>query len=92
MGLETAAEPFRLLHRRLHNLESSLRSVSLSIEPLTPGPDLDACLVRQLEKQVSRINAENSDLTRDILSLEHEDHNLFDLGSAFAKTLFDLSL
>ena len=47
--------------------------------------------MRKLEKQVSRINAEHSDLTLDILSLEHEDRDLLDLSSALAKTLFDLS-
>ena len=92
MGLESAVEPSRLLHRRLNRMESCLRSINLTNELLTPRPDLDACLVRQLDKQVSRFNAEHSDLTRGISSLEHEDQDLFGLSSALAKTLLDLSI
>ena len=82
MGLETAAEPSQLshVHRRLRHLQSSLRSINLTVEPLTPGPDQDACLMWQLEKQVSCINAGHSDLTRDILSIEQEDRDLLDLS------------
>ena len=92
MGLETATELSPLLLSRLHQLESRLRCINLTIEMLTPGPDRDACLFRQLQKQVSRINAEHSGLTCDILSLEHEDGYLLDLSLALAKTLFDMSL
>ena len=92
MGPETPAEPSRLLHRRMCHLESSLKSINLTAEPLTPEPDLDAWLVRQLEKQVSHINAEHSYLTRDILSLQHKDHDRLALSSALGKILFDLSL
>ena len=85
-GLEpTKAEPTRLLLRRLKHMESTLRSINSTVEPLTSGPDLDACLVRQLEKQVGRISAEHSELTRDILSLEPEDHDLLDLSSTLEK-------
>ena len=73
-------------------MESSLRSINLTFEPLTSGPDLDTCLVQQLEKQVSRISAEHSELTHDILPLEHEDHDLLNLSSTLEKTLFNVSL
>ena len=62
-------------------MESTLRSIHWTVESLTSGPDLDAGLVRQLEKQVGRISAEHLDLTCHILSLEHEDHKLLDLSS-----------
>ena len=39
IGLENAAEPSRLLRRRLNHMDSSLRSINLTVEPLTPGPD-----------------------------------------------------
>ena len=55
-------------------MESTLRSINSTVELLTPGSDLDTCLVWQLEKQVGRISAEHPDLTCDILSLEHKDH------------------
>ena len=48
MRLEEAAEPSQLSCQRLQRLESSLRSVKATIESLTPGPDLDACLVEHL--------------------------------------------
>ena len=56
------------------------------------GRDLDACLMRQLEKLVSRIDTEHSNLTRDILSLEQKDHDLLSLTSTLTKTLFNLSV
>ena len=58
MGLESAVEPSRFLRRRLDYMESTLRSINLSVESLTPRPDLDICLVQQLEEQVGRINTE----------------------------------
>ena len=72
-GLQSAAEPSRLSRRRLQRLESSLRSVQATVDPLTPGPDPDACLVQELQEWVGRLRAELSDVTRDILSMEHED-------------------
>ena len=73
MSLETGVEPSRFLRRRLDHMEITLRSINLTVESLTSGPDLDTCLVWQLEKQVGRISVEHSDLTHDILSSEHED-------------------
>ena len=90
--LETSAEPSWLLHRRLNHMESTLRSINLTVESLTPGPDPDICLVWQLEEQVSRINAEHSDLTRHVLSLEYQDRDLLSLSLDISKTLFDLSV
>ena len=83
-SLETAAEHSRFLRGRLDHMESTLRSIDLTVELLTGrigriGP-------------VGRINAEYSDLTCDILSLEYKDRDLLSLSSALAKTLFDLSV
>ena len=87
MGLATAAEPSWLLHRRLDHVENTLRSINSTIESLTPGPDPDICPMRQLEEQVGGINTEHSDLTHDILLLEHNGHDLLGLSSALSKTL-----
>ena len=85
-------EPSQLLSRRLCHLENSLRSINLTVEPLAPGPDLDNCLVPQLEEQVGHLWAEFSDITHGILSLEQEGQNLFDQELTHNKALFDLSL
>ena len=82
----------RVHPNQLCHLDNSLRSINLTVEPLAPGPDLDNCLVRQLEKQVGRLWAELMDFTRGILLLEQEDQNLFDQESTLKKALFDLSL
>ena len=92
MSLEAAAEPSRLSRRRLQRLESSLRSVKATIETLTPGPDLDACLVQQVQEQVGRLRAELSDVACDILSMEHEDQDLIEYELSLDKAFFDLSL
>ena len=68
-------------------METSLRSINLTVEPLAPGPDLDSCLVQQLEKQVSCLRAELLDITCGILLLEQEEQNLFDEESTLNNDL-----
>ena len=48
-----AADSSRGLARRLDHVESSLRLVSASLAPITPGPKLDICLVQHLKEEVS---------------------------------------
>ena len=76
ISLEVATESSRLLYRSLRHLESSLRSVNEVFKPLAPGPDLDDCLVQQLQEQVSHLRAQPSDVACDSLSLEQEDQSL----------------
>ena len=73
-------------------MESTLKSINLTAESLTPGPDPDICLMQQLEKQVDRIKGEDSNITCDNLSLELEDRYLLGLSLAPSETLFDLSI
>ena len=58
---KTARNPPRLLHTRLHHLENSLKSVNKAIKPLAPRPNLDNCLIRQLDKQIGCFQADLSD-------------------------------
>ena len=90
--VESAAEPSQLSRRRLQCSESSLWSVKAIIETLTPGPDLDACLVQHLQEQIGCLRAELSDVVRDLLSMEHEDRDRIDHESNLDKALSDLSL
>ena len=62
------------------------------VEPLAPGPDLDNCLVLQLENQVSHHRIELPNVALDIISLEHENLDLVNQESALDKFLFNLSL
>ena len=87
-----ATEPSQLLGRRLCRLENSLRSINLTVEPLAPEPDLNNYLIWQSEKKVGHLQAELSDISCSILSVEQEDQNLFDQESALHKALFDMSL
>ena len=64
---KSATEPYQFLGRRLCHLEKTPRSINLTVEPLAPGPYLDNCLVRQLEKQVGRLRTELSDITSGIV-------------------------
>ena len=92
MSLETAAEPSWLLYWRLHHLESSLRSAKQAVEPLTLGPDLDACLVQHLKEQVGHLRAELPNVVHDIVSMEQEDKGLLEQDSNLDKAISDLSL
>ena len=73
-------------------MESTPRSFNSTIESLTPGPARHTCLVWQLEEQGGRINAEQSDLSHDILKLQHKDRDRLGLSSALSRTLFELSV
>ena len=64
----------------------------MAVEPLTLRPDLDNCLIKQLQEQVSSLRAKLSDVVRDILSLEQEDQSLLEQESALNKVFLDLSL
>ena len=78
MSLETIAEPSWLLYRRLCCLERSLSWVNMTVKLLTPGPDIDNCLVQQFQEQVGHLRAELSNVAGDILSLEQEDQSLLE--------------
>ena len=80
------------LCRRLNDVQRSLHLVKKEIEPLTPSPSLDSCLLLQLEEQVGRIETDLLDVTRDILSSEKEEEDLLDQKDRLCKGLFDLSL
>ena len=67
-------------------------SANIAVKPLTPGPDLDHCLIWQLERQVGHLRPELSDMTHDILLLQHEDQNLPEHELALDKSLLDLSM
>ena len=84
--------PFQLLHRTLRCLESSLRSINLTVGLLTSGPDLDACLIQHLQEQVGRLREELSDVSCDILLMEQEEQSLLEQESDLDKAFFDLSL
>ena len=62
-----ATEQSQLLGISLRRMDKSLRSVNMTIELLAPGPDVDNCLILQLEDQVSCLRAELLDVTHDIL-------------------------
>ena len=85
---------FRWVYRRLCHLESSLESVNKAVVPLSPGLDrhVDNCLAQQLEQQVGHFQAERSDISQGILSLDQDEQRLFNQESALGKALFHLSL
>ena len=45
VSVKLEGETQQLLHKRLGNIERSIRRVNVGIEPITPGPDVDRCLL-----------------------------------------------
>ena len=64
-----AAGPSQGLTRRLDHVKSSLRSVSVSVSPIVPGPDVDICLVHHLQKRLHTIGSSLTSVFEEILSL-----------------------
>ena len=67
----------QLLHKCLANIERSIRRVNVGIEPITPGPDVDHCLLEQYMDQISRVKLELFDVLQSIVAVK-DSANLLD--------------
>ena len=76
----------------VNNVESNLHLAKEEVEPLTPSPGLDRCLLLQLKEQVGSIRTDLLGIIQDILSSENEDEDLYDKKDRLCKALFKLDL
>ena len=69
-----------------------MREVTAAIASIDPSCETDSCLLRQYEERLSGFRAELDDISRDILTLDHDDESLSDQESSLSKALFDVGL
>ena len=80
------------LRRQLERIEKRIRVTYETTRSLRPGPDLDQCLLRQLEEEVAVLKAELANTGRAITMLGTGGEDLLELEATLNKNLFDLGL
>ena len=78
--------------RRLSHLERDLKLVVTTVDTITPGSEVDTCMLQQYEEQLSGLKAELARISSDILMLDEEDAGLSDRESALSKSHFEVCL
>ena len=78
--------------RRLRYLDTDIRAISKQVDCLSPGPELDIFLLRQLEESIASHGSELSEANRDILALDDDKAGLMESCSRLKAALFDASL
>ena len=71
----------RRLSRRSTHLDKELRMILLSVESISPGAEVDSCLLLQYEEQLSGLKTELTSLSHDLLSLDEDDSALRAAGT-----------
>ena len=80
------------LHTQLGRIEKRIGMVSEMMKSLSPGPEFDQCLLRQLDKEIVALKAELAVTGRGITLLETGGQEILDAEAALSKALFDLGV
>ena len=59
---------------------------------MSPGPELDICLLRQLEESIASHGLELSEVTCDVLTLDDDEEGLIEQCSRLKRAFFDANL
>ncbi len=86
--VRTASSAHEHLSRRLTRVEKSLQAIIDAVDPLTTDSTVDTCLLQQQDDQISRLQAELTVISRDILLLEDCDA-MSEKESSLNKAAFD---
>lgn len=81
-----------ILTKRLCRVEKNVLCVVEAVGAMRPESEVDSCLLHQYEERLSGLETELQDVSRGILSLEHDDADLSRQESAIAESLFDVRL
>ena len=77
------------LHKRLIFKETKLRDIASTVEAIERGPELDRCLLKQHEEQISGLKSELTDVLHNIATLEEDETGLKDRRLAISQTIFN---
>ena len=80
------------LQNKLHPIERKVGTVQEILEPLAGGPNLDHCLLQQLDEQIVGLKVEWTDVVKGIAMPKDEQLDLLDPEATLDKALFDLGL
>ena len=78
--------------RILRYLDAEIKAINERVDSLSPGPELDICLLCQLEESIASHGSELSEATRDVLALDHDEGGLIESCSRLKAALFDPGL
>ena len=67
-------------------------AINEQVNGLSPGPELDTCLLCQLKESIASHGSELSEATRDVLALDDDEGELIESCSRLKAALFDTSL
>ena len=90
--MPSVVAPSKPLEKRLGSLVKELRSISVKMDSLSPGPDFDLCLAQHLAEGISELKSELVDVTHGVSLPESDDATLSEWGMTIKESLSDLSL
>ena len=80
------------LLKRLRYVIKELTSLNNAVDEVKPGPGMDACIVRQLRRQVNGLDSDLMDITHKILSLDTGGEDLMEEKSKVKEILLRVDL
>ena len=66
--------------------------IATVVMPMTSGPELDRCLLEQYGEQIGGHKLELFDVSRSILALDGENHELADSDSKISQIIFEVRI
>ncbi len=90
--LSTRPDPSHCLSKRLSHLDKELQTIVHAVESIGPDSEIDSCLLKQYEEQLSGLKTELTSISRDILSLTIDDDGLSTEQGRLSTILFDTRL
>ncbi len=90
--LSTRLDPSQCLSKRLSHLDKELLIIVCAVESIGPESEIDSCLLKQYEEQLSGLKTELTSISRDILSLAVDDDSLSVEQGRLSPILFDTRL
>ena len=80
------------LHRDLVLIKTEMRNVANTVEVLELGSELDVCLLKQHEEQISSIKGKLANISHNIVTLDKEYIGMVDRRFAIWKAIFSTHL
>ena len=80
-----------MLHKCLANIERGIRRVNAGIKSITPGPNVDRCLLEKYDDQMGGLKLELFDVLRSIVAIK-DSANLPDQEARISNGTFNVCL
>ena len=80
-------DPQQHLHRRLQHVERNLQKVADAVSSAADQPEVDHCLLEQLDEQVSGLKLEGVNVSCNIVSLDRDVSELTDYETSISQSI-----